>query len=232
MSFSKSTRGCRGKSPVVSTIPAGHSAACPPPPDRPLILDKGCGPRAQTLYLHQLSPAARIVALDNHRPYLRVLQNACHQWHDPSAIHPVCADMNRPDFQHGIFDLIWSEGAIYQAGFGPGLRAWRDLLKPNGRLAVSEIAWRRPDPPPAVRAFWEEGYPAMQDNRANLAAIREEGYRLSGNFFTARPGLLERVLSPPGRSTGGSPAEVRRLSGDPSDHHQGTGGDRSVPPVQ
>jgi SAM-dependent methyltransferase len=143
----------------------------------------GCGPGRQTLDLQRLAPRARIVAVDNHAPYLLSLrQQLGHRVHRP-AIHPVRSDMSRPGLRRGVFDLVWAEGAIYLMGFAEGLRAWRPLLKSGGRLSVSEVAWRRPDPPPAVAEFWLTGSPAIQDNAANLAAARHAGYDILDNFL-------------------------------------------------
>ena len=32
------------------------------------------------------------------------------------------------------FDLIWSEGAIYNIGFQRGLKEWREYIKPGGYI--------------------------------------------------------------------------------------------------
>jgi SAM-dependent methyltransferase len=164
-----------------ATRRAYHSL--PPLPEAPLILDMGCGPGRQSLDLHRLAPRARIVALDNHSPYLLTMQRLVRSRNPRPAVFPVCADMSRPGFRDGVFDVIWAEGSIYIMGFESGLRAWRRLMKPGGRLAVSEVAWRRPDPPPAATAFWQAGYPAIQDNDANLAAARSAGYDIVDNFL-------------------------------------------------
>ena len=44
-------------------------------------------------------------------------------------------------FNEGEFDLIWSEGAIYNIGFENGLKKLKGYLKIGGYLAVSEITW-------------------------------------------------------------------------------------------
>ena len=41
-------------------------------------------------------------------------------------------------FPEGSFDLIWSEGAIYNVGFRRGLELWRPLLRPRGCHAVTD----------------------------------------------------------------------------------------------
>jgi hypothetical protein len=56
--------------------------------------------------------------------------------------------------EEGVFDLIWSEGAIFIMGFGAGLAAWRSMLAAGGLLAVSEMAWFRSDAPAECRRFF------------------------------------------------------------------------------
>ena len=69
--------------------------------------------------------------------------------------------MRQLEFAPGSFDLIWSEGAIYNIGFRAGLEAWRPLLVKGGCMAVSEATWLTEDRPAEARAFWQEGYPAL-----------------------------------------------------------------------
>lgn len=90
--------------------------------------------------------------------------------------------MRRLDFPPGSFDLIWSEGAVCVMGFEAGLREWRRLLVPGGHMAVTEVCWRKPDPPPDCAAFWAQEYPAIRDASALLAVIGECGYETVGHF--------------------------------------------------
>ena len=56
------------------------------------------------------------------------------------------------------------------------------MLKADGLLAVSEMAWFRPDAPEECRGFFADAYPAMVDVDANLAMIRACGYKEIGHF--------------------------------------------------
>ena len=76
--------------------------------------------------------------------------------------------MRRLDFADDSFDLIWCEGAIYNVGVKAGLRDWRRLLRPNGHVALTEVCWRKPDPPAECVAFWKResaGTPPGDDLR-------------------------------------------------------------------
>jgi SAM-dependent methyltransferase len=79
------------------------------------------------------------------------------------------------------FDLIWCEGAAYMMGVGRALRAWRPLLRPGGKLALTEAVWLRPGAPEPVKRCWAE-YPDMRDIAFNRRLVRECGYELLGDF--------------------------------------------------
>lgn len=95
---------------------------------------------------------------------------------------PARADMTRLPFAPGSFDLVWSEGAIYIAGFEAGLRAWRELLRPGGGIAVTECTWLRPEPPAPLRRFFGDVYPAMTDVAGNVELVRRAGLALVDHF--------------------------------------------------
>lgn len=150
-------------------------------PSQPDILDVGCGPGMQTLDLAGLT-RGHITAVDNWPSYIDVLKKRIADRHLESRVRAMPGDMTTLDFAPDRFDLIWSEGAIYIMGFEQGLRQWRNLLKPGGYIAVSELTWLVENPPEAVRAFWSEGYPAMKTIDDNLAIIKACGYQPTGHF--------------------------------------------------
>ncbi len=49
--------------------------------------------------------------------------------------------MDKLPFGDEEFDIIWSEGAIYNIGFERGVKDWSRYLKVGGLLVVSEITW-------------------------------------------------------------------------------------------
>lgn len=145
------------------------------------ILDIGCGPGKQTLDLARIS-SAEIYALDNYEIYVNRLKQIVREKNLGNRIFPFVADMSSLNFEEAYFDIIWAEGSIYIIGFDRGLRLWKPLLKPRGYLAATEISWLKDNPPPEVRQFWENGYPAMKTIKGNLEIIRKADYKLVEHF--------------------------------------------------
>nr|VFK01468.1 MAG: Methyltransferase domain-containing protein [Candidatus Kentron sp. H]VFK01507.1 MAG: Methyltransferase domain-containing protein [Candidatus Kentron sp. H]VFK05043.1 MAG: Methyltransferase domain-containing protein [Candidatus Kentron sp. H] len=150
-------------------------------PERPRILDIGCGSGAQTAALARLT-RGEITALDNHAPYFEVVRARAAQAKAADRVRCVEGDMAALDFDEGAFDAIWSEGAIYTMGFEKGLREWCRLLRPRGYLAVTEISWLRDDPSEKSVRFFESEYPAMTDVATNRAMVEACGYQLVEQF--------------------------------------------------
>jgi SAM-dependent methyltransferase len=158
-------------------------------PAHPRILDVGCGPGMQTRDLVRLSRGT-VYAVDTHLPFLHELRQhlraesaASRRMRDAETrVFCVRGSMFALPFAPRVFDLIWSEGAIYIMGFEQGLTACRPLLKPGGYLVVSEISWLRSDPPDELRSFWTAAYPGIRSIEGNLEAIRSAGYEAVGHF--------------------------------------------------
>ena len=179
---------------------------CQDLPDRPAVLDVGCGPGLQTLVLAEALNGP-VTAVDLTPEYLDQLQAKAEVAGLADRIEIVSGDMTALPFPPQSFDLIWSEGAAYVMGFAEAFTAWRALLKPAACIAVSELVWLVPDPPSEAAALFAEEYPAMTDVETNLEAIRDRGYELLGHFTlpdeawwthyytplaTKLPGLLEK----------------------------------------
>ena len=148
---------------------------------RTRVLDIGCGTGAQTLVLGESLPS-RIVAVDIHPPFVNALNRKARELGIADRVQAHVADMRRLDFADSSFDLLWCEGAIYNVGVEAGLRDWRRLLRPNGHVALTEVCWRKREPPAECAAFWNREYPAMRDTSALLEAIEACGYETLGHF--------------------------------------------------
>ena len=162
---------------------------------RTRVLDVGCGTGCPTLVLARGSPA-RIVAVDNHPPFVDVLNREAERLGIADRLQARVADMRRLDFADGSFDLIWCEGAIYNLGVEAGLRGWRRLLAPGGHIALTEVCWRKPDPPGECAAFWEQEYAAIREAPALLEAIAACGYDTVGHFPLPAPAWWDDYYRP------------------------------------
>ena len=150
-------------------------------PSAPDILDIGCGAGRQTLDLAKLT-SGRIMALDNHRPFLEMLQERSHTNDLLAEIQTVQGDMSALSFKAQSFDLIWSEGAAYIMGFENAMTAWRPLLRPKGSMVVSEIVWFKKDRPKEVEQFWEEEWPDIKFHEDNNLIVEASGHELIDYF--------------------------------------------------
>lgn len=149
------------------------------PPD-PVVLDMGCGTGASTL---ALAPrCGHITAMDLDAVMLKKLADNAAAAGLSERITTIRASMAEPVFPDGSFDLIWSEGAIYNIGFETGLKRWRQLLKPGGCLAVTEACWLNREQPEEIFQFWHQEYPAIMHIDGNLKGIEPCGYRLIDHF--------------------------------------------------
>jgi ubiquinone/menaquinone biosynthesis C-methylase UbiE len=146
-------------------------------PHNPLILDVGCGPGMQTIQLAKLIEG-KIIALDNHQPFLDQLKMSAEKEGVAEKIETVNKSMFSMDFEDTSFDVIWSEGAIYIYGFEKALVDWKRLLRKDGYFVGSEFTSILPDPPKEASDFLKEVYPDIKTITQNLETIRKAGYSL------------------------------------------------------
>jgi SAM-dependent methyltransferase len=164
-------------------------------PPNPLVVDVGCGPGAQTLDLADLIPDARIAAFDRHEPYVGELRRRAAAAGHAARIDARSGDMRALPLAERSVDLIWCEGAAYFLGIPEALRVWKPLLKPGGRVALTEPVWLQPNPPPDALANWLE-YPAMTDVPGNRAIVTRAGFTLLGDFTLPEAAWLNDYYGP------------------------------------
>ena len=145
------------------------------------ILDVGCGSGRQTRALARQTRGS-IVAVDVLEELLAQLRKLAAAEGLQERIETRCQSMDALDFPEGSFDLIWSEGAIYNIGFQAGLEAWRPLLRPGGVVAVTELTWLKESRPTAVVEFLAAAYPGMGSLEQNRHRMVDAGFRPIGGF--------------------------------------------------
>jgi SAM-dependent methyltransferase len=99
-------------------------------------------------------------------------------------------------FSEGEFDVIWSEGAIYNMGFEAGVSAWNHFLKPGGKLVVSEITWLSATRPDELESHWNKEYPEIDVASAKIGILERNGYTPEGYFFLPDLCWVENYYSP------------------------------------
>lgn len=150
-------------------------------PPEPKILDIGCGSGTNAIDLAKMSNAT-ITAIDIYEPFLEEARQNALAAGVSDRIVTQKEDMAKLPFKAGEFDIIWSEGASYIMGFDAALAYWKQFIKPQGYLVISEAIWLREDNPEELQSFWKEAYPAMRNSKKNINAIKEKSYTLLGNF--------------------------------------------------
>lgn len=151
-------------------------------PDRPRILDVGCGTGPASVLLAQLTEG-HVTAVDRHEPFLEALRDRARAAGVAQRIETLAASMDDLPVEPGTVDLLWAEGSAYLMGFDNALRDWRPLLAPGGVLVLTEAEWLTAESAPAARAFWEAGYPAMRTTAGNVAAIQRAGWTVQAAYL-------------------------------------------------
>ena len=152
-----------------------------PLPSSPRVMDLGCGPGRQTLVLAR-ELGVPVTAVDLHAPFLATLERSAAEQGLGSLVRTRLADFGALEDAPGSYELLWSEGAIYNLGWAEGLRRWRPLLRTGGFLAATEATWLTDERPPEAAAFWREAYPSMGTIASNSEAARGAGYDVLDTF--------------------------------------------------
>jgi ubiquinone/menaquinone biosynthesis C-methylase UbiE len=171
--FLEVQRGLPRQGPGDSDSTAKALALCSGLPDKPSMLDIGCGPGMQTMALAEASSGS-IIAVDTFDEYLDELRQRVKKASLSNRVEVKNADMTALGLPEAAFDLIWCEGAAYIMGVPNALRTWRPLLRHQGYLAFTELVWLDKHPPDEVAEFFSSEYPAM----TSIQAINDHPSRI------------------------------------------------------
>lgn len=159
------------------------------------ILDVGCGTGAQTMVLAK-NTKANIIAVDMLQEFLNKLQEEVDSKNLNNQVVTKQSLMDKLDFQEKSFDIIWSEGAIYNIGFEKGLLEWRKFLKDEGYIVVSEISWLTDKRPKEIEKYWTDAYSEIDTIDAKLSIIEKCGYDPISHFVLPENCWMEHYYTP------------------------------------
>lgn len=159
------------------------------------IADIGCGTGASTLLLARLVNA-QITAVDFLQDFLEVLEGRAKHMGLSEKITTLACSMDDLPFRDEEYDVIWSEGAIYNIGFERGVKDWRRYLKAGGLLVVSEITWITGSRPSELQKYWEGEYPEIDTASSKIAVLEKNGYSPIGYFVLPEYCWLDNYYRP------------------------------------
>ena len=122
------------------------------------IADIDCGTGGQTMVLARHT-SGHIIGIDLFPNFIDLFNLNSKKLNLQDRINGIVGSMENLPFQNEELDLIWSEGAIYNIGFGRGLNEWNRFLKTGGYIAVSEASWFTNERPAEIDKFWHGCYP-------------------------------------------------------------------------
>lgn len=164
-------------------------------PHQPRILDLGCGAGDRTVLLAE-ETGGEVIGLDTNRALLSRLATQAQSKGLADRVTVMEGSMDKLAFARQSFDVIWSEGALYNIGFDKGLRYWRDFVKPGGYVAVSEVCYSTDDIPEELKSFWDEEYPDIKQGSELSAIIAAAGYELVAEFDLPASDWLDNFYNP------------------------------------
>ena len=159
------------------------------------IIDIGCGTGASTIALAQ-ELNATVTAVDLFPQFLARLEQSASDLKLADRITTVEADMTDLPFPDASFDVVWSEGAVYNMGFAAGVAAWKRLLRPGGVMAISEITWLTSKRPSELHNHWAAEYPEIDTAAAKISILGENGLSLRGFFVLSEAGWEKHYYQP------------------------------------
>lgn len=139
------------------------------------VADIGCGTGGQTMVLGE-NTACEIIGVDAWSGFINQFNRNAQIKNLQDRVKGIVGNMENLPFREEEFDLIWSEGAIYNIGFERGLNEWRKFLKPGGYIAVTENTWFSETRPAEIHDFWQKIYPEIDTIPNKVAQMQKAGY--------------------------------------------------------
>lgn len=163
--------------------------------DQSRIADLGCGTGGQTMILAQHAPG-HITGLDLFPGFIDIFNDNARQLGLQHRVKGIVGSMENLPFQKDNFDLIWSEGAIYNVGFEQGLNEWKQYLKQGGYIAVTEASWYTDERPDEINDFWMKAEPGIDTIPNKVAQMQRAGYVPVSTFILPENCWTEHYFVP------------------------------------
>lgn len=163
--------------------------------DNSNIVDLGCGTGGQTVVLAQHAPGT-ITGMDLFPKFIDMFNETASKLNLQNRVKGVVGSMEDLPFKEEEFDLIWSEGAIYNVGFERGLKEWYKFLKSGGYIAVSEACWFTKERPQEIDQFWNTEYPEIDTIPNKLAQLQKAGYVPVASFILPETCWIDEFYAP------------------------------------
>lgn len=159
------------------------------------ISDLGCGTGGQTITLAQHT-TGKITGLDLFPDFISIFNRNAENRNLQNRVNGIVGSMNQLPFQKQTLDLIWSEGSIYNIGFERGLKEWREYLKSEGYVAVSEASWFTDERPKEIEEFWMNAYPEITTIPVKIDQMQKAGYLPVAAFILPENCWTEHFFKP------------------------------------
>lgn len=159
------------------------------------ITDLGCGTGGQTMVLAQHVPG-QITGLDLFPDFIDIFNRNAEKLGLQERVKGITGSMDNLPFEKESFDLIWSEGAIYNIGFEQGLNEWRQYIKQGGYIAVTEASWFTDKRPDEIHDFWMKAEPSIDTIPTKVAQMQKAGYVPVATFILPENCWTEHYFAP------------------------------------
>lgn len=159
------------------------------------IIDIGCGTGGQTMVLAQNAPG-NFKGLDMFPTFIDLFNANAKKNNLQERVKGIVGTMMELPFKAEEFDLIWSEGAIYNIGFEKGINEWNRFLKRGGYLAVTEACWFTETRPEEIDNFWKDAYPEIGTISNKMDQLQKAGYVPVASFILSENCWIENFYEP------------------------------------
>ncbi|PKM65835.1 MAG: SAM-dependent methyltransferase [Firmicutes bacterium HGW-Firmicutes-2] len=159
------------------------------------IADIGCGSGAQTLTLAK-NLNVKLTAVDLFPDFLVKLEERAKTLKLEDEISTLEKSMEDLPFSEEEYDILWSEGAIYNIGFESGIKKWKKFIKTGGYIAISELTWKTKNRPKEIEEHWNNEYPEIDTASEKIRILEEYGFSPVGFFFLSDNSWLKNYYDP------------------------------------